>query len=66
MMLKFLYVLYKQAISPYTYAQCKYFPTCSQYCVMSIQKYGVVKGMYKTFMRLLRCNPFSHGGIDFP
>lgn len=57
---------YQKAISPYVKAQCKFYPTCSQYAILSIEKYGILKGIAKTFFRILRCNPLSHGGIDFP
>ncbi|OUP48806.1 membrane protein insertion efficiency factor YidD [Lachnoclostridium sp. An181] len=43
---------------------CKYFPTCSQYAVEAIEKYGAVKGGLLAAWRILRCNPFSKGGYD--
>ena len=48
----------------FPYGYCKYRPTCSQYMYTAVDKYGVVKGGAKGFWRLLRCNPFSKGGID--
>ena len=57
---------YKKAISPYLRAQCKFYPTCSEYAVLAIKKFGILKGIFKIFNRLIRCNPFSKGGIDFP
>lgn len=57
---------YKKAISPHLKTQCKFYPTCSEYSMMAIKKYGTMKGLFKTAYRLLRCNPFSDGGIDFP
>ena len=45
-------------------ATCKYIPTCSQYAIEAIEKHGAVKGSLLAFWRLLRCNPFSDGGID--
>lgn len=48
------------------YRVCKYYPSCSEYAVMALKKYGVIKGVLKSVFRLLRCNPFSKGGIDFP
>ena len=50
---------YKQAISPYTPASCRFEPTCSQYAYEAITKYGVLKGGWLAFYRLLRCNPFN-------
>ena len=45
---------------------CKYHPTCSQYAVDALRKHGAFKGSAKTAWRLLRCNPWSHGGVDHP
>ena len=45
-------------------ATCKYFPTCSQYAVEAIEKYGVLKGGLLAAWRILRCNPFLKGGYD--
>ena len=44
---------------------CKYHPSCSQYAGDAIRRHGVVKGSAKTAWRLLRCNPWSHGGVDY-
>lgn len=44
--------------------RCKYIPTCSQYALDAIEKYGVIKGSLKAIFRILRCNPFSKGGFD--
>jgi putative membrane protein insertion efficiency factor len=43
---------------------CKYHPSCSQYASDAIHKYGAVRGVPKAAWRLLRCNPWSHGGVD--
>mgnify|MGYP002516589252 FL=1 len=43
---------------------CKYIPTCSEYGIMAIEKYGALKGGLLTIWRILRCNPFSKGGYD--
>lgn len=43
---------------------CRFIPTCSQYAVEAIEKYGPFKGTYLAIKRILRCNPFSKGGID--
>ena len=45
---------------------CKYYPSCSQYAIDAIRKDGLVKGSAKAGWRLLRCNPWSHGGVDHP
>lgn len=47
-----------------TMARCKYVPTCSQYALEAIEKYGVVKGSIMSIWRILRCNPLSKGGFD--
>jgi putative membrane protein insertion efficiency factor len=44
---------------------CKYHPSCSQYALDAIRKHGLLKGSAKAAWRLLRCNPWSHGGVDF-
>ena len=43
---------------------CKYVPTCSQYAIESIEKYGALKGGLLAVWRIIRCNPFSKGGFD--
>ena len=51
-------------ISPLKHVRCPYTPTCSQYGLEAIQKYGAVKGSLLACWRILRCNPFSKGGYD--
>ncbi|MGN0395545.1 MAG: membrane protein insertion efficiency factor YidD [Coprococcus sp.] len=46
------------------HSTCKYFPTCSQYAIEALEKYGVFKGGALAVWRILRCNPFSKGGYD--
>ena len=55
---------YQKYISPMKSTKCPYFPTCSQYGIEAIQKHGVLKGGLLTIWRILRCNPFSKGGVD--
>ena len=55
---------YQQAISPFFPARCRYIPTCSQYAMEAIEKYGALKGGWMAFKRILRCNPFHKGGYD--
>ena len=43
---------------------CKFIPTCSEYGIEAIEKYGALKGGFMTIWRILRCNPFSKGGYD--
>ena len=56
--------LYQRLISPLLPARCKYHPTCSAYAVEAVRGYGVVRGTILAAWRLLRCNPWSDGGID--
>lgn len=58
--------LYKKLISPLFPNSCRYYPTCSNYAIESIQKYGLLKGSLKAVWRVIRCNPFSKGGVDLP
>jgi len=55
---------YQGAISPYLPRSCRYTPTCSQYAVEAIKKYGALKGGWMAFLRILRCNPLFKGGYD--
>ena len=56
---------YQRAISPALPSRCKYHPSCSQYAVDAVRRYGVLRGVVLAGWRLLRCNPWSHGGVDF-
>lgn len=58
--------LYQTAVSPYLGTHCRFYPSCSQYAILSIRKDGAIKGSAKAVFRILRCNPFSPGGIDHP
>lgn len=55
---------YQKFITPYTPATCRYYPTCSAYAVGALRTHGAVKGLLLTVWRLLRCNPWSSGGVD--
>jgi uncharacterized protein len=57
-------VLYRHLVSPALPRRCKYEPTCSAYALSALRSYGIVRGMILAVWRLLRCNPFSHGGYD--
>jgi putative membrane protein insertion efficiency factor len=56
--------LYQLTISPILPASCRYTPTCSQYSIEAIKKYGPFKGGYLAFRRILRCNPWGGHGHD--
>jgi putative membrane protein insertion efficiency factor len=55
---------YMRFISPLLPRRCKYLPTCSEYAVDAVRDYGVLRGFVLAGWRLLRCNPWSHGGYD--
>ncbi|MDW8096352.1 MAG: membrane protein insertion efficiency factor YidD, partial [Aquificaceae bacterium] len=57
---------WRSFISPIYPPSCRYYPSCSSYAIMAVEKHGVLKGMLKTFWRILRCNPLSRGGVDYP
>ena len=56
---------YQKLISPYFAPRCKYYPSCSTYAELAITEFGI-KGLFMASWRLIRCNPFSHGGVDYP
>ena len=56
--------MYQKYISPMKSTKCPYYPSCSQYGLEAVEKYGVIKGLAKGFWRILRCNPFAKGGED--
>ena len=55
---------YQKYLSPLKSTRCPYIPTCSQYGLEAGEKYGALKGGLLALWRILRCNPFSHGGYD--
>lgn len=55
---------YKFALSPIFPPSCRFYPTCSQYSIEAIEKFGSIKGAYLALKRILRCNPFFKGGYD--
>ncbi len=57
-------VIYRRVVSPAIPRRCKYEPTCSRYAVDAIREYGILRGLVLAGWRLLRCNPWSHGGYD--
>jgi uncharacterized protein len=56
--------LYQRLISPAIPRRCKYEPTCSRYAAQAIGEFGILRGLVLAGWRLLRCNPWSHGGFD--
>ncbi|MBU4317334.1 MAG: membrane protein insertion efficiency factor YidD [Proteobacteria bacterium] len=55
---------YQYVISPVLGPSCRYFPSCSEYAYQAIAKYGIIKGVFLSAKRILRCHPFCCGGID--
>ncbi len=55
---------YQRTISKMLKPSCKYYPSCSEYMIQAVGKYGAFKGTAKGVWRILRCNPFSKGGYD--
>jgi uncharacterized protein len=56
--------LYQLLISPLLGQRCKYYPSCSEYAAQAIQRFGILRGLVLAGWRLLRCNPWSRGGLD--
>ncbi len=55
---------YQRRISPLFGARCKYYPTCSQYAITALERFGLIKGSFLAAKRLMRCNIFFPGGYD--
>lgn len=70
----FFIKIYQKTLSPdhgwlkhhHPYGYCRYYPTCSEYGKKAFEKYGFIKGSIKTIWRIIRCNPWSKGGVDLP
>ena len=60
----FIIKFYRKNLSPLKSTKCPYTPTCSQYGLEAVEKYGAVKGGAMAAWRIIRCNPFSKGGYD--
>jgi uncharacterized protein len=56
--------LYQLLLSPLAGERCKYYPSCSEYAVQAIGRFGILRGLVLAGWRLLRCNPWSRGGYD--
>jgi hypothetical protein len=55
---------YKTVVSPWLPPACRFMPTCSEYGYQAVERYGVLRGGWLALRRLLRCHPFSRGGLD--
>jgi putative membrane protein insertion efficiency factor len=56
--------LYRRVMSPLLGPRCRYYPSCSAYAVEAVREYGVIRGSVLAAWRVVRCNPWSHGGFD--
>ncbi len=59
-----LIVLYRNLYSRFAITRCRFYPSCSQYALDMLGKYGFFKSIHKIVWRILRCNPFNEGGYD--
>ncbi len=70
----FLIRVYQKTLSPdhgplkekFPHGYCRFYPTCSEYGYQVVEKYGVIRGVPKMVWRIMRCNPWSKGGVDMP
>ncbi|MDR1773875.1 MAG: membrane protein insertion efficiency factor YidD [Clostridioides sp.] len=60
----FMIRCYQKYISPLKGPTCRFYPTCSEYAIQAIKKYGIFKGSYLAVRRILKCHPFHPGGFD--
>lgn len=60
----FILKFYRNYLSPMNIRCCRFYPSCSEYAIEAIEKYGIFSGAFKGFKRILRCHPFSPGGYD--
>jgi len=65
--LVFLVRAYQRGLSPLKPPSCRFYPTCSEYAILALRKYGPIKGLLKSMWRLIRCHPLYRGDlVDFP
>jgi len=62
--LLFLISVYRKYLSPLKPPSCRFYPTCSEYALEAIEKYGALKGLYLAVRRVIRCHPLNPGGFD--
>jgi len=59
-------LFYKKIVSPSLASRCRFYPSCSEYCYLAIEKHGLAKGLLLGTKRILRCHPLNSGGVDLP
>jgi len=64
-MIKSAIKFYRKYISPYLPPSCRFYPTCSQYALEAIERFGTFRGSLLAIWRILRCNPYCKGGFDY-
>jgi len=64
LVLVYILKIYKAVISPVLPNACRFYPTCSEYAMTAVERYGVIKGGWMGIRRLLRCHPYNPGGHD--
>ncbi len=62
--LLFLIKVYQRLISPLLGSNCRFYPTCSQYTFIAIERFGAIKGSWLGLKRIFKCHPFHEGGVD--
>lgn len=66
--MKFVFIMlikfYRKAISPFKPPSCRFYPTCSEYGLEAVKRFGAIKGGYLTIKRISKCHPFHAGGVD--
>ncbi|MDN3505901.1 MAG: membrane protein insertion efficiency factor YidD [Simkaniaceae bacterium] len=58
--------IYQWTLSPLLGKRCRFYPSCSEYCALALKKHGALRGGWKGLWRILRCGPWSRGGVDEP
>ncbi|HSX03987.1 MAG TPA: membrane protein insertion efficiency factor YidD [Rhabdochlamydiaceae bacterium] len=68
--MKFLFILlvkiYQYTISPLIGNSCRFYPSCSEYCILALRKHGALKGGWLSMKRIAKCGPWNKGGVDNP